>query len=40
VSSLNLGPENYKGIPETPVPPDAMIVTDFNSGARTAAATQ
>ena len=36
VSSLNLGPENYKSIPETPVPPDAMIVTDFNSGARTA----
>ena len=37
VSSLNLGPENYKGIPETPVPPDARLVTDFNSGARTAA---
>lgn len=33
VRSLNLGPANYKGsIPDTPVPPNAMLVTDFNSG--------
>ncbi len=30
VSSLNLGPENYKGIPETKVPENAVFVTDFN----------
>jgi Tol biopolymer transport system component len=35
VSSLNLGPENYKGIPATPVPADAVLVTDFNSGKKT-----
>jgi len=29
LSSLNLGPENYEGIPETPVPDDAILVTDF-----------
>jgi Tol biopolymer transport system component len=29
LSSLNMGPENYKGIPETPVPADAILVTDF-----------
>ena len=29
LSSLKLGPENYKGIPETPVPPGAVLVTDF-----------
>jgi Tol biopolymer transport system component len=29
VSSLDLGPENYKGIPETPVPAAAVLVTDF-----------
>jgi len=29
LSSLNLGPENYKGIPDTPVPDDAVLVTDF-----------
>jgi dipeptidyl aminopeptidase/acylaminoacyl peptidase len=39
VSSLDLGPENFDGVPDTPVPDDAMIVTDFNSGtiARTGA---
>jgi len=34
VSSLNLGPENYKGIPATTVPPDPMLVTDFNDGKK------
>ncbi len=29
MSSLKLGPENYKGIPETPVPANAVLVTDF-----------
>ena len=29
LSSLHLGPENYRGIPETPVPEDAVLVTDF-----------
>ncbi len=29
LSSLNLGPENYKGIPDTPVPENALLVTDF-----------
>jgi len=29
LSSLNLGPENYNGIPVTPVPADAVLVTDF-----------
>jgi Tol biopolymer transport system component len=29
VSSLKLGPENYQGIPETPVPANAVLVTDF-----------
>jgi Tol biopolymer transport system component len=29
LSSLKLGPENYKGIPETPVPTNAVLVTDF-----------
>jgi Tol biopolymer transport system component len=29
LSSLKLGPENYKGIPETPVPANAVLVTDF-----------
>lgn len=32
VSSLNLGPEAYKGIPATPVPDNAVIVTDFTVG--------
>lgn len=32
VSSLNLGPENYKGIPETRKPANPVLVTDFNSG--------
>lgn len=32
VSSLNLGPENYKGIPATVVPDNPLLVTDFNSG--------
>lgn len=30
LSSLNLGPEHYKGIPETPVPANAVLVTDFS----------
>lgn len=29
LSSLKLGAENYKGIPETPVPANAVLVTDF-----------
>ncbi len=29
LSSLNLGQDNYRGIPETPVPADAMLITDF-----------
>ncbi len=29
LSSLNLGSEHYKGIPDTPVPENAMLVTDF-----------
>ena len=29
LSSLNLGPEYYKGIPDTPVPEHAVLVTDF-----------
>ena len=32
VSSLNMGPERYEGIPETPVPENAVLVTDFNVG--------
>ncbi|MBT8442029.1 MAG: PD40 domain-containing protein [Gammaproteobacteria bacterium] len=32
LSSLNLGAENYQGIPATPVPDDAMLVTDFTAG--------
>ncbi|MFQ5634448.1 MAG: TolB family protein [Gammaproteobacteria bacterium] len=30
MSSLNLGPENYNGIPETEMPADPVLVTDFN----------
>jgi len=33
LSSLNMGPENYKGIPETPVPDDAIIVDNFTTFA-------
>jgi len=29
LSSLNLGPEYNKGIPDTPVPEDAVLITDF-----------
>jgi TolB protein len=32
LSSLNLGPENFKGIPDTPVPDDAVLITDFEPG--------
>jgi dipeptidyl aminopeptidase/acylaminoacyl peptidase len=32
LSSLNLGAENYKGIPNTPVPDNALLVTDFTVG--------
>ncbi len=29
LSSLKLGPENYRGIPVTPVPPGAVLISDF-----------
>ncbi len=29
LSSLNLGPKYFKGIPDTPVPENAVLVTDF-----------
>jgi Tol biopolymer transport system component len=29
LSSLKVGAENYKGIPETPVPANAVLVTDL-----------
>jgi len=29
LSSLNLGAENYEGVPDTPVPENAVLVTDF-----------
>jgi hypothetical protein len=29
LSSLNLGPEYFKGIPDTPVPDNAVLITDF-----------
>jgi Tol biopolymer transport system component len=32
LSSLNIGAENYKGIPDTPVPDNAVLVTDFTVG--------
>ena len=32
VSSLNLGPASYKGIPETVLPENPTLVTDFNVG--------
>jgi hypothetical protein len=31
VSSLNIGPEYYNGIPDTPVPDGAVLVTDFTA---------
>jgi hypothetical protein len=31
VSSLDLGPADYAGIPDTPVPADAVLVTDFDA---------
>lgn len=34
ISSLGVGPDSYKGIPETPVPEDPVLVTDFNSGKK------
>ncbi|MDH5276059.1 MAG: hypothetical protein OEW88_06510, partial [Gammaproteobacteria bacterium] len=34
VSSLNLGPENYKGVAATPVPANPVLVTDFNDGKK------
>jgi len=33
LSSLNMGPENYQGIPETPVPEDAILVDNFTTFA-------
>jgi len=32
LSSLNLGPENYKGVPDTPVPDNAVLITDLEPG--------
>lgn len=32
VSSLDLGPDNYQGIPETKLPENPVFVTDFNVG--------
>jgi Tol biopolymer transport system component len=32
MSSLNLGPENFKGAPDTEMPADPLLVTDFNVG--------
>jgi hypothetical protein len=32
LSSLNLGPENFKGIPDTPVPDDAVLITGLEPG--------
>jgi Tol biopolymer transport system component len=29
LSSLNLGTDNYRGIPDTPVPAGAALITDF-----------
>ena len=34
MTSLNLGPENYKGIPATKAPANPVLVTDFNSGKK------
>lgn len=31
LTSLKLGPENYQGIPVTPVPDNAILVTDFTA---------
>ena len=33
LSALNMGPENYKGIPDTPVPEDAILVDNFTTFA-------
>lgn len=30
MSSLNLGPDNWKGVPDTEMPADPVLVTDFN----------
>jgi len=32
MSSLNLGPDNWNGVPETTLPEDPVFVTDFNVG--------
>ncbi len=32
MTSFDLGPEHYEGIPDTPVPEGAILVTDFNVG--------
>jgi dipeptidyl aminopeptidase/acylaminoacyl peptidase len=32
LSSLNLGAENYKGIPDTPLPENVVLVSDFTVG--------
>jgi len=32
MTSLDLGPENWDGVPETVMPDDPMLVTDFNDG--------
>jgi Tol biopolymer transport system component len=31
MSSFDLGPDAYKGIPETKIPPNAFMVTDFTA---------
>jgi hypothetical protein len=32
MTSFNLGSDAYRGIPATPVPNDAVLVTDFTVG--------
>jgi hypothetical protein len=32
MSSFDLGPEHYKGIPDTVMPEDPILVTDFTAG--------
>ena len=32
VSTLNLGPENWNVVPDTPIRDNPLLVTDFNGG--------
>ena len=32
MSSFDLGPEQWAGVPDTPVPDDAILVSDFTAG--------